>query len=293
MSKIVFFGTGPVAAASLESLAKNFTIELVVTKAAPQGHREAAPVEILAEKHHFPIQYANTRTELDDLIEKTPLESPVGIIVDYGVIVSQKVIDKFPSGIINSHFSLLPEWRGADPITFAILSGQSTTGVSLMLIEPTLDTGKLLAQEKLDIASDETTPSLTAKLVDLSNQMLGKYIPLYLDGKITPFAQENPGNATFSHKIAKLDGNLDPATMTATECDRKIRAYLGWPKTRLNFQDREIIVTKAKPLDNYAGDDWPDVIKCADNAYLQIIEIINPKSGRQMKTADYLRGLRD
>lgn len=294
MNKIVFFGTGPVAAASLSSLIQKFDVEFVITKPAHEsrGRLQPAPVETLAQKHNIPIKFADDKTELDNLIAQTSFKSPVGVIVDYGVIVSQQVINAFKFGIINSHFSLLPKWRGADPITFAILSGQSTTGVSLMLIEPTLDTGKLLAQEKLSVSSDETTPTLTDKLVNLSNQMLVKYITSYLDGKITPFVQENPENATYSRKIVKSDGNLDPEIMSATECDRRVRAFIGWPKTRLNFQGREVIVTKVKVLENYSGDDWPDVVKCADDTYLQIVELVNPKSGRTMKTADYLRGLK-
>jgi len=293
MIRIVFLGTGPVAAASLKSLIQNFDVEFVVTKTAQENHGKPlpAPVEMLARENNIPIKFANSKTELDNLIEQNSFDSQVGIIVDYGVIVSQRVIDAFKLGIINSHFSLLPEWRGADPITFAILSGQSVTGVSLMLIEPKLDTGKLLAQEKLDIASDETTPSLTDKLVDLSNQMLSKYVVQYLDGKITPFEQDNSENATYSRKITKSDGDLDPVTMTAVDIDRKVRAFIGWPKTRLVFHGQEVIITKVKVLNNFAGDDWPDVIPCGENTFLQIIELFNPKSGKQMKTADYLRGL--
>jgi methionyl-tRNA formyltransferase len=85
---------------------------------------------------------------------------------------------------------------------------------------------------------------------------------------------------------------MNAKTMTATENKRKIRAFLGWPKTRLNFHNQEVIVTKAKVLVSYAGDDWPDVTRCSNETYLQIIELINPRSGKKMKTADYLRGLR-
>ncbi|MCL2451742.1 methionyl-tRNA formyltransferase [Candidatus Saccharibacteria bacterium] len=314
--RVVFFGTGSVAAASLEALIESFEIEFVITKAR-KHRRDPAPVEELAIKHNLPLKFASDRAELDDLIATTEITSRAGVIVDYGVIVSQHTIDKFPLGIINSHFSLLPEWRGADPITFAILSGQKTTGVSLMLIEPTLDTGQLLAQEELGIAQNETTPSLTDKLINLSNRMLNQYIPLYLDGEITPRDQIHPENATYSRKLVKADGYLDHATMTAIECERKIRAFIDWPKTRLaksclsfsglTGESREnrmdspdklandsdgLIITRAKVLPDFAGDDWPDVVKCADNTFLQILEVINPKSGRKMKTADYLRGLK-
>ena len=289
--KIVFFGTGPVAAGSLESLVEDFEIEFVVTKARKHS-RDSAPVEDLAVKHGLSLQFANDKAELDELIATVEISSKVGVIVDYGVIVSQKVINAFLLGIVNSHFSLLPEWRGADPITFAILSGQPTTGVSLMLIEPTLDTGKIIVAQPLPIAPDDTTPTLTDKLVGLSNAMLREYLPQYIDGKITPRAQENPENATYSRKLVKSDGDLDPATMTATECERRVRAFIGFPRTRLQFMDQETIVTGAKILPGYDGESWSDVIECADNTFMQITEIINPKSGKKMRVADYLRGLK-
>lgn len=289
--KIVFLGTGPVAATSLKSLIENFDIELVITKNRRHA-RDAAPVEDLAIEHNLPIKFANTTDELNDLITTIKIQSQLGVVVDYGVIASRQTIDTFPLGIINSHFSMLPEWRGADPITFAILSGQAETGVSLMLVDPTLDTGKLLAQKSLLISPDDTTPSLTNKLVELSDQLLTEYIPLYINGKVEPQPQSHPENATYSRLITKADGQLDPSTMTADECERKIRAFVGWPKTRLEFHGQEIIITKAKVLPNFAGDNWPDVIKCADNTFLQIVELVNPKSGKKMRTTDYLRGLK-
>jgi len=290
-SQIVFLGTGPVAAESLESLIENFDIEFVITKARKHA-RDSAPVEDLAAQHNLPIKFASTKDELNNLFIETQIQSRLGIVVDYGVIISQQVIDTFPLGIINSHFSLLPEWRGADPITFAILGGQKKTGVSLMLIDPTLDTGKIIVQKSLPIAPDDTTPTLTNKLVELSNQLLAEYIPLYMDDQAKPRRQSHPDRATYSRLITKADGHLDPTTMTADECERRIRAFTGWPKTRLAFLDQEVIITKAKVLPDFAGDNWPDVVPCANNTFLQIVELVNPKSGRTMKTADYLRGIK-
>src|SRR5688572_20047531 len=125
--KIVFFGSGPVAAESLRLLGQSFEIEAIVTK--PSTTREMGAAAGSAR-----LLTVENRHELDVLISEHPFESEVGVLIDFGIIVSQKVIDYFPKGIINSHFSLLPEWRGADPITFSILSGQKKTGVSLMLL---------------------------------------------------------------------------------------------------------------------------------------------------------------
>jgi methionyl-tRNA formyltransferase len=292
MIKIVFFGTGPVAAKSLEALIGHFEIEFVITKPR-RNKRDKAPVEDLATNEKITLKFVSNKSELDELVKNTEIYSKIGILVDFGIIVSQKVIDAFELGIVNSHFSKLPQWRGADPITFSILSGQKSTAVSLMLVEPTLDTGKIIAQKSIPIADEETTPSLTEKLVALSNELLLECVPKYISGEIKPRQQPHVEcDVSYSRKLTKSDGNLDPSQMTATECERKVRAYLGFPKTRLQFLGREVIITKAKALDNFDGDNWSDLVKCADNSALQIIEIISPTSGKRMKTTDYLRGLK-
>ncbi len=241
---IVFFGSGPVAAASLGHLSEVFSIEAVITKARAAHHRVAAPVEILASTKDLPLLFANTRQELDELLEKTNLKSRVGVIVDFGVIVSQGAIDHFELGIINSHFSLLPEWRGADPITFAVLSGQPKTGVSLMLIEPTLDTGKILTQKSLPITPKDTTPTLTDKLINLSNLLLAEYLPQYLEGSVKPRSQPHPDRATYSRKLTKEDGTIN-WDKSAAELEREIRAYAEWPRSRTMLDNKEVIVVAA------------------------------------------------
>lgn len=286
MSKtILFFGSGPVAAASLASLAKHFDVELVVTKAVPAHHKGVAPVEELAKKIKLPLLFANTKKELDELIATQAFKSTVGVIVDYGVIVSQEVIDRFPLGIINSHFSLLPQWRGADPITFSILSGQEKTGVSLMVIEPTLDTGKLITQKVLPIAPDDTTPSLTDKLVALSNDLLAEYLPRYIDGEITPKNQPHPDRVTFSRKLTKDDSILD-FKKSAPELEREIRAFTGWPKSRMTLLGQDVVITKAHV--SKTAETKLDILS-GDGQYLSIDELIGP-SGRKMDARSFLNG---
>jgi methionyl-tRNA formyltransferase len=293
MIKTVFLGTGPVAAKSLENLVKNFKVEFVITKKMPDHFRGVAPVEEFANGHGLTILFANTKSELDTVVQENNPQSEFGVVVDYGVIISKEVIDYFPLGIINSHFSRLPQWRGADPITFAILSGQKSTAVSLMLVEPTLDTGKIIVQKSIPIADDETTPSLTWKLVDLSNELLAKYIPKYMSGEVKPRAQPHvERDVSYSRKLTKEDGELDPSVLTATECERRIRAFIEWPKSRLLLRGQPTIITKAKVLDFDPGDSWPDVTICANGTALQIVELVNPKSGKNMRFVDYLNGLK-
>lgn len=285
-NKIVFFGTGPVAADSLRALIDEFDIELVITKAAPVHHRGTKPVETLANERSLLVQFANNGAELSQIIDNSKLESRVGVIVDYGVLLPKKVLDFFELGIINSHFSLLPEWRGADPISFTILSGQKKTGVSLMIVEPELDTGQLIAQQELVIDTDDTTPTLTTKLVELSNRMLKEYLPLFIDGKIEPKGQLHHENATYSRRLAKADGELDPATMTAMECERRVRAFIGFPKTKLKLAGLDCTVIKAEVSDMKSTS--LDQL-CKDGRYLVIRRLV-PAGGKEMSAQDFLNG---
>lgn len=241
----IFFGSGPVAAASLQKLLSWQPICAVVTKRTPPHHKEAAPVVQIAQAHGLPLLYANTKAELDALAIPT---CRYGIVIDYGVIISQKVIDYFELGIINSHFSLLPEWRGADPITYAILSGQQATGVSVMRIDSGMDTGPLLATIDVTITTDETGVSLTNKLVQASDDILQTTLPSYVAGTLQPYNQPDHIIATYSQKLHKQDGILRP-DRTATELARQVRAFRGWPTSRLLCGATWLTIVSAQPSD--------------------------------------------
>lgn len=285
---IVFFGSGPVAHKSLEFLSGIFKIEAVITKPKKANLKSTPPVEAIAKINNLKLFFADNKKELDKIFQDNKFSSQVGIIVDYGVIVSQQVIDRFKFGIVNSHFSLLPQWRGADPITFSILSGQAKTGVSLMVIEPTLDTGKIITQKSLKISPDETNISLTKKLIELSNQLLSINIPLYIDGKIKPRKQSHPDRATYSKKITKFDGRLD-WSQPADKLERQVRAFQEWPKSYANIMDRNIIITKARVTTKDQAD--KNAILCGDGNYLVIDELISP-NGKRTSLANFLNGLK-
>ncbi len=285
-TSIIFFGSGPVAAASLEALSKHFLVESVITKSVPEHHKgPAAPVETLATKLELPIIFANSKSELDNIMGCLRLESKLGVLVDYGVMLSNKTIKKFELGIINSHFSQLPQWRGADPITFSILSGQEKTGVSLMLIEPTLDTGKLITQKSININKDDTIITLTNKLVDFSNKLLIEFIPKYTAGLVKPKRQPHPDRATYSRKLTKLDGQID-WKKPAEQIEREVRAFFGWPSSYAKILGHDIKITKSHVSMSSSN---PLDIKCGDNKFLTIDEIIAP-SGKRMSAQAFLNG---
>jgi len=242
---VVFFGSGPVAAASLRKLYEDFHIEAVITKPRAEHHRGTVPVIELANELGLKIITVNSKKDLDEKIASNNLQSEVAILIDFGIIVSQKVINYFKYGIINSNFSLLPEWRGADPITFAILSGQKSTGVSLMLLVREMDEGPLIAQKKFNIPNDFDTPRLTQSLIDTSHELILHTVPKYLSGQIFPYPQDLTSNRlSYSRRLATKDGILDfnkPANILVQE----IRAYLGWPGSKTQIGSKQVTITKA------------------------------------------------
>jgi methionyl-tRNA formyltransferase len=289
---IVFFGSGPVAAASLRELAKSFKIEAVVTKPRPPHHKGEVPVLAAAEELNVPVLTAANRRELDELFATRPVKSRVAVLIDFGIIVSQAVIDYFELGIVNSHFSLLPELRGADPITFAILSGQKQTGVSLMLLVEAMDEGPLLAQAVYDIRPDETTPSLTEALLEVSAVTLKEILPGYVAGDIAPQPQAEAG-ATYSRKLSKADGELD-WSKPAVQLEREIRAFTDWPKSRTKLGETEVVVTFAQVVkgDIKSGEITTNnkmLVVGTGGGGLQILKL-KPAGKSEMTAADFLNG---
>lgn len=283
---IVFFGSGPVAAATLEALWPHFAIEAIITKPRATGHRGSVPVLDVAHAHRAQVFTPQTKQELSDLIVTHSFTSQIGLVVDYGIIISKSVIDSFDFGIINSHFSLLPEWRGADPITFAVLSGQKQTGVSLMLINERLDEGQLLAQQSLALPANITTPELTTKLIALSNTMLITNIPKYIAGDIKSYDQPKATEASYSRKLTKDDAVID-IKKTSTQIEREIRAFSGWPKSVIDLFGHRVVVRKARIAQSVS--DGALVITCGQQTFLEVLELTAP-SGKTMSGAAFLRG---
>jgi len=242
---VVFFGSGPLAAASLELLAKDFEIESVITKSTPTGHNGDVPVLELSNKLGIKTYGVSSRLELDDLIKQVNFNSEVAILIDFGIIISRSVIDYFPKGIINSHFSILPQWRGADPISFSLLSGQKTTGVSLMLLVEAMDEGPLLSYAEIDIEPEFTSPLLNEKLVELSDGLIKEIVPLYLNDEISAQPQTITGRSvSYSRKLTKKDGLID-WTKPADVIEREIRTFIDWPKSHAKIGNLEVIITSA------------------------------------------------
>jgi methionyl-tRNA formyltransferase len=299
MSKtIVFFGSGPVAAASLELLAKHTPIEAVITKPQPAHHKQIFPVLATAEKLGLKVLTPDGKKELSELFATKPAVSKLGIVIDYGFIINQDVIDYFPLGILNSHFSLLPEWRGADPISFSILSGQQETGVSLMRIVEKMDEGPILAHETYQIPAGATTPTLTEALIKVSDKQLQQVLQLYYDGVAKVALQEQvalPGHevVSYSRKLLKADGVLD-WTKPALQLEREVRAFIEWPKSHTTIADKEVVVTKAHiiPGKGKIGEIWRDgkSFGVCTTKDIFVIDCLKPAGKQEMPASAFLAG---
>ncbi|HEV2403331.1 MAG TPA: methionyl-tRNA formyltransferase [Candidatus Saccharimonadales bacterium] len=293
---ILFFGSGPVAALSLAALAEKFTVEAVITKPAPAYYHGAIPVLEIAGRFGITVYPVNGKQELADCLTTHRIHARIGVLVDFGIILPQSVINYFPLGIVNSHFSLLPEWRGADPITFAILSGQKETGVSLMLVVEAMDEGPLLAQSTYKLPSNITTPQLTQALIELSNTEIAIVLPLYMQGELQPIPQNPSIRPTYSRKLTKGDGYID-WHKSAVQLEREIRAYIEWPKSYTTLNGMSVIITEAhiRPESGLAGQvvtyrKMPQVF-CGTQSL--IIDRIKPAGKKEMSGEEFLRGYQD
>jgi methionyl-tRNA formyltransferase len=285
-TSLVFFGSGPVSKASLESLKESFEIEAIVTKPATEA-------DMLSAAPNTPVFAIKNRKQLTNLVKDKAFQSKVAVVVDFGIIIEQEAIDYFPLGIINSHFSLLPRWRGADPISFAILAGDKQTGVSLMLIDESLDTGQLIAQESLTLLPRHTTPGLTNDLIELSNRMLADYLPKYLVGQIKPYPQPDSESASYSRKLEKGDGIID-WQKPAEQIEREIRAYAGWPKSTSRIGPHTVILVSAEVINKkgrpgaYQTGKKSLIIFCGDKAL--DIKSVQPPGKKTMPISAFLAG---
>jgi methionyl-tRNA formyltransferase len=290
--QVVFFGSGPVAARSLQLLQDTFTVEAIITKPSTKQLMESV-------SPNTPVFCVNSKSELDKLISDQQFRSILGILIDFGIIVSQYCIDSFQKGIINSHFSLLPEWRGADPITFSLLSGQEKTGISLMLLTSGMDEGPLLAQSELTIEPHDTSITLTEKLIELSDNALKQIVPLWLEDQSVAMPQEQVTIATsktptYSRKLTKKDGELDwhkPAEQLA----REIRAFITWPKSYTTLGGKDVVVLSAHVLGGLNGPigsihitNKQLYIQCSEGRL--VIDELKPAGKSAMKTEAFLAG---
>ncbi len=288
--KLIFFGTEQFSVPTLKALVSSeYNIVAIVTKPDSRKGRGnklfVHPIKQVGIDNNIPVLQPEKLSDIkNDLLALKP---DFAVLVSYGKIIPQSIIDIFePIGIINIHPSRLPHYRGPSPIESAILAGDSETAVSIMKLDSGMDTGPVFAQLPVYLTGSENKLQLSEMLSKTGAEFLLEILPDILSGKVTPVIQGD-NDVSVTSLIHKEDGVLDPTTDNATHLERKVRAYLNYPKTHLNISDNDVVVTSAKVVSDFMENDL--IIYCADNSLLKIEGLIAP-SGKTMTGRDYLRG---
>lgn len=247
MHKFAFFGTPTVASETLAALlASGHTPAVVITNPdAPKGRGmelAPSPTKELALAHSIPVLTPET-LDANAIAEITAYGCEYAIVVAYGKIFPQALIDAFPKGAINVHYSLLPKYRGAAPVEAALLHGESETGVSVQKLALKMDAGDILAQKSIALDQAETVRELFPKLIALGSETLLEILPAFEAGTATGTPQDEHA-ATHAPKIKKEDGLLDLSDAPEKNWN-KYRAYLFRPGTYFMENGLRMKITKA------------------------------------------------
>ena len=297
--RTVFLGSGRFAQPILGRLAAHPSVEVVgvvTTPPRPTGRRQIetpTPVEITARELGLEVMTPPRLRDLAAIADILGLEPTLLVLADYGQIVPDELLEA-PDGALNLHPSLLPRHRGATPIPAAILAGDSETGVSLMRMDEGLDTGPLIAIERVSLAGDETAPALEARLAIVAAGLLARSLDPWLIGDLPALPQANVG-ATLTRPLRREDGRLD-AALPAELLERRIRAHLPWPGSFIETDDGRLVVLSgrlaASDADDREGTIVPDeqglALATADGRL--ILDEVQPAGGRPMTGEAFLRG---
>ena len=287
-SPIVFFGTEDFSLFSLRALVEaGFPVSLVITKPDTKrgrGGKTTSPaVKLFAIEHGIAVLQPHKLSEITDAVQR--LNHPAGVLVSYGKIIPQAVIDLFSPGIINVHPSLLPLYRGPSPIESAIANRDAKTGVTLMQLSKAMDAGPLYYQVPYALDQTETRPELYETLGQLGANILVQQLPAILSGRLQPTPQ-NDAEATYCQLLTKETNYLDLTSLTPGQAEARIRAHLGFPRSRVRVGSYDLIVTKAHAVMDAKT---PLDLACQNGAFLSIDELVAP-SGRIVTAAEFLRG---
>lgn len=247
---ILFFGNERLAtgvsttAPTLEALVQaGYHVAAVVSNFTQAQSRQARELEIeaVAKKHGIPLLLPASPADILDNLKAYKAEA--GILVAYGRLVPEELINLFPKGIINIHPSLLPLHRGPTPIESTILEGRDKTGVSIMALAKEMDAGPVYAQSEVPLTGKETKQELADQLLEVGKAMLLEILPEILEGSVVALPQDE-SHANYDKLISKADGVLD-WHKPAVQLEREIRAFAGWPKSRTVLSDKHLVITAA------------------------------------------------
>jgi len=285
---IVFFGTDDFSLIVLKNLVESgYIVATVVTKPDSKSGRgqktEMSEVKKYAIKNNIDVWQPDKISEINDKLIKYG-NNIIGIVVSYGKIIPKSTIDLFNPGIVNVHPSLLPKYRGPSPIESAIINCDKETGVTIMKLTPEMDAGPVYGYIVHKLLGIETRLGLRESLAYDGSTTLLSLLPGIIDGSIQPKPQ-NDDEAVYCKLITKNDSYLN-SEITASMAEHQVRAYLGFPKTKIDVIGHKIIITKAHVSNEHKT--LLD-IRFKDNNYLSVDELIAP-SGRTMSAREFLNG---
>jgi methionyl-tRNA formyltransferase len=302
--KLVFCGTPHFAVPSLERLAgSGFEVELVVTQPdRPQGRGmvlAAPPVKQAAEKLGLPvIQPEKIKANQDFKQKLEHLRSDAIIVVGYGRLIPPWMLALPPRGNINVHASLLPKYRGAAPVQWAIANGETVTGVTTMHLNEGLDTGDILLQAEMAIAPEDTAVTIGPRLAKLGADLLVRTLHGLELGSVRPVAQDH-SRATLAPILKKEDGQID-FHRTAAEIHNRLRGFQPWPGATARFRGKNLKIVAAReelrsPATLAPGElQWDGeklVAGCGSATSLELLEV-QPEGKRAISAREFVSGYR-
>jgi methionyl-tRNA formyltransferase len=293
--RIVFFGTSEVGIPILEALMKEHEVVQVITSPdAPVGRKQelqATPIANLANFLKIPVQKPEKVKDNPEFLEflKT-IGADIFIVVSYGKILPAALLDIPRLKTLNVHFSMLPKYRGAAPIQYALLNGEKVTGTSIFILDEQVDHGPILIQKEFYIEPNDTFTTLAAKLADLSAQLLINILPQYEVGVINP-QEQNHDSATFTKLIKKEHGRID-WTKPAQEIFNQWRAFTPWPGIWTTWQGQTFKILTAEVATSVEESQARENVPCGDNTSLHLLEV-QPAGKNAMSIKDFLNGQKE
>jgi methionyl-tRNA formyltransferase len=232
--KVLFMGTPDFASGILEAIiaGRHEVVCAVTQEDKPKGRSDrlvASPVKECALAHGIPVLQPHRIKDAEAVEELRKYDADIFVVAAYGQILSREILDMPRYGCINTHASLLPRYRGAAPIQWAVVDGEEKTGVTIMRMDEGLDTGDILYVSEVDITSDETGESLFNKLEDCGKKLIVEALDRIEAGDINPIKQDET-KATYAKLLNKQMGEID-WSMTAVGIERMIRGFTPWPGT--------------------------------------------------------------
>ena len=303
--RLIFMGTPSIALPVLDRLACDHEIITVYTKPDTFAGRGRQPIESPV-KHRavelgLTVEQPESFKDTETISTLKEMQPEIIVVVAYGKILPEQVLNMPPAGCINVHFSLLPYHRGASPLAGAILAGDVFTGVSIILMDRGMDTGPVLSQCQVPLFDHETSQSLGKRLSEIAAKVLPEVLSSRVTKEIMPRSQNND-KATYSAMVCKEDGRID-WNESAENLWRKSRAYYPWPGIYTNWKGKKLTLSRVIPLDFQVDETNGRVVELFnDNGFKLGITtgkgtlaaaMIQIEGKKAISSAEFIRGRKD